>query len=61
MLGIQARIIPEANTNNIGVDDKLDFSIEGHSEVKGQVSAIMQKNNILITVTSFFHHKRQNI
>ena len=43
MLGIQARIIPWTITNNIGVDAKRDFSISGHSEVKGQVSAIMQK------------------
>ena len=30
----------------IGVDDKRGFSIYGHSEVKGQVSAIMHKNDI---------------
>ena len=61
MLGIQARIIPQTFTNNIGVDDKREFSIYGHSEVKGQVSAIMQKNDILNTVTSFFTTKGKNI
>ena len=44
MFSIQARIIPW--TNNIGVDAKRDFSIQSHSEVKGQVSAIIQKNGI---------------
>ena len=43
MLGIQARIIPWTITNNIGVDAKHNFLFWGHSEVKGQVSAIMQK------------------
>ena len=46
MLGTQARIIPWTITNNIGVDAKHDFSILGQGEVKGQVSAIMQKNAI---------------
>ena len=43
---VQAKIIPWTITNNIGVDAKSDFSIKGHSEVKGQVSAIMQKITI---------------
>ena len=46
MLGIQARIIPWTIKNNIGVDAKRDFSIKGHGEVKGHVSAIIQKNSI---------------
>ena len=33
-------------SNNIGVDANRDFSILGHSEVKGQVSAFMGKNDI---------------
>ena len=48
MLGIHARIIPWTITNNIGVDAKRDFLIQGHGEVKGQVSAIIQKNGIYI-------------
>ena len=44
MLGTQARIIPWTIKNNKGVDAKRNVSIDlGHSEVKGQVSAIMQK------------------
>ena len=50
MLGIQARIIPWTITNNIGVDAKRDFSIKGHGEVKGQVSAIIQKNGIKYSI-----------
>ena len=53
MLGIQARIIPWTITNNIGVDAKSDFSIKGHSEVQGQVSAIMQTILHLNIVNSF--------
>ena len=43
---VNARIIPQTITNNIGVNAKRDISILGHSEVKGQVSAIMQKKDI---------------
>ena len=56
MLGIQARIIPWTITNNIGVDAKRDFSIKGQGEVKGQVSAIIQKKWHL-TIVFFFNHK----
>ena len=57
MLGIQARIIPWTITNNIGVDAKRDFSILGHGEVKGQISAIIQKKWHLNIVNIFFNHK----
>ena len=46
MLDIQARIIPWTITNNIGMDAKRDFSILGHGEVEGKVSAVIQKNGI---------------
>ena len=57
MLGIQARIIPWTITNNIGVDATRDFSIQGHGEVKGQVSAIIQKKWHLNIVNILFNHK----
>ena len=57
MLGIQARIIPWTITNNIGVDAKRDFLIQGHGEVKGQVSAFIQKKWHLNIVNNFFNHK----
>ena len=58
MLGIQVRIIPWTITNNIGVDAKRDFSIQGHGEVKGQVSAIIQKKwHLNIVYIFFFNHK----
>ena len=39
------------------MDTKRGFSIEGHSEVKGQVSAIMQKKRHINTAISFRRHK----
>ena len=57
MLGIQARILPWTITNNIGVDAKRGFSIQGHGEVKGQVSAIIRKKWHFNIVNNFFHHK----
>ena len=43
MLSIRATFIPWTIAYNIGADAKRDFSIQGHDEVKGQVSAIKQK------------------
>ena len=51
MFVVQARIIPWTITNNIGVDD---FSIKSHGEVKGQVSAITQKNTFKYSKFFFF-------
>ena len=45
MAGICAKRVPWTITNTTRVDDKHEFSFEGHSGVKGQIGALNTKNN----------------